>query len=135
MRRVKYTLQAHEISDGHAEVIVSEGRREGGKEGGKEGGREGGEEENMPPEIPCPQGAKQEEEEEMGRDGGTEGGRDGGTEGRRDGGTEGGPAYPCTEIVTPSMPFTLARMPRMSVLNSLGVVYPTVSGTFRVVAP
>jgi hypothetical protein len=34
-----------------------------------------------------------------------------------------------------SSPLTLARRPRMSVLNSLGVVYPTVSGTFKVVAP
>ena len=31
----------------------------------------------------------------------------------REGGRE-GLAYPCTEIVTPSTPFTLARMPRMN---------------------
>jgi hypothetical protein len=38
-------------------------------------------------------------------------------------------------MVTPSTPLTWARRPRIKALNSLGVVYPTVSGTFRVVAP
>ena len=40
-----------------------------------------------------------------------------------------------TTFTSTHAPLTLARRPRMSVLNSLGVVYPTVSGTFSVVAP
>ena len=44
-------------------------------------------------------------------------------------------SWQCTERMTPSTPGTFSRMPRMSAPNSSGVVYPTVSGMFSVVAP
>ena len=44
-------------------------------------------------------------------------------------------SWQCAEMTTSSMPGTFSRMPLISPPNSAGVVYPTVSGMFSVVAP